>query len=95
MLGRNGTGPMGLGTMTGRGLGSCTGMNTPMQGRKFRNGCGRGFGAGAGVETGAGRGLGFGTNSNYNQTSSKEVLEAQKEQLKNRLDAIAKQLEKF
>ncbi len=32
MPGRDGTGPFGQGSMTGRGLGSCTGVNAPYSG---------------------------------------------------------------
>lgn len=53
MPGRNQTGPMGMGPMTGRGTGICTG-NT---GQGFTNApAGRGFGLGFG----GGRGLGGG-----------------------------------
>jgi hypothetical protein len=77
---RDGTGPMGMGAMTGRGLGVCTGVNAPIYGRGFGRGLGLGFG----------RGFGFGANANYNQTASKEALQAQKEQLQITLDAIDK-----
>jgi hypothetical protein len=80
---RDGTGPMGMGAMTGRGLGVCTGVNAPIYGRGFGRGLGLGFG----------RCFGFGANSNYNQTASKEALQAQKEQLQITLDAIDKRLE--
>ncbi len=86
---RDGTGPMGMGSMTGRGLGACAGVNAPVYGGGFRRGCGRGFGQGFG------RGLGPRTNLNYNynQPAPKEVLQAQKEQLKAALDAIEIQIE--
>jgi hypothetical protein len=80
---RDGTGPMGMGAMTGRGLGVCTGVNAPIYGRGFGRGLGLGFG----------RGFGFGANANYNHTASKEALQAQKEQLQITLDAIDKRLE--
>ncbi|MDD3013595.1 MAG: DUF5320 domain-containing protein [Candidatus Gastranaerophilales bacterium] len=41
----NGTGPMGQGPMTGRGLGNCQGADRGFGFRRFR---GRGFGLGAG-----------------------------------------------
>ena len=44
---RDGTGPMGRGSMTGRGLGVCTGVNAS------------GFGRGMGMGLGLGLGLGF------------------------------------
>ena len=49
MPGRDGTGPMGGGPMTGRGMGYCTGA---AQGAGY----GRGFGAGRGLGMGFGRG---------------------------------------
>jgi len=54
----DGTGPMGQGPMTGRGLGNCTGRGFnpwPMPG-----GYGRGFGTGMGMGRGFGRGRGRG-----------------------------------
>jgi len=55
MPGRDGTGPRGLGSMTGRGLGYCTGVNAPMVGFGYGRGFGRGYGRGFGL--GAGRGI--------------------------------------
>jgi hypothetical protein len=44
MPGRNGTGPLGMGPMTGRGMGYCGHhLRTPWVGRRFW-GCGRGIG---------------------------------------------------
>lgn len=80
MPGKDGTGPMGMGAITGRGLGFCAGVNSPGYSRRIGRCCGRGFGVGA--------------NSNYNnRTVSKEVLQAQKEWLKAELETIDKQLE--
>jgi len=94
---RDGTGPLGMGAMTGRGLGVCTGVNAPIYGGWFGGGCGRGFGRGfgRGLGLGFGRGFGFGAYSiyNYNQVTSKEALQAQREQLKAALDAIDQRLE--
>lgn len=43
MPGRDGTGPVGMGPMTGRGMGYCGHhVHTPWAGRRFW-GCGRGF----------------------------------------------------
>ncbi len=55
MPGRDGTGPMGRGSMTGRGLGVCSGADVGGYGA----GMGRGFGRGlrAGMGCGFGRGL--------------------------------------
>ena len=82
----DGTGPMGAGTMTGRGLGVCTGANAD------------GYGSGRGM--GFGRGLacrrGFCRSFSINETSpktQKELLNEQKTMLQNRLEVIEKQLE--
>ncbi len=50
----NGTGPLGYGPRTGRGLGYCSGYNVP----GYLNPAGRYFGFGRGI--GFGRGLGLG-----------------------------------
>lgn len=58
----DGSGPEGMGSMTGRGAGFCAGFNVP----GFANrgpgarGFGSGFGRGAGFGRGMGYGLGFG-----------------------------------
>ena len=41
---RDGTGPIGAGAATGRGLGLCTGVNAAGYGAGFGFGCRRGFG---------------------------------------------------
>ncbi|WP_147819459.1 DUF5320 domain-containing protein [Salidesulfovibrio onnuriiensis] len=43
MPGRDGTGPMGMGSRTGRGLGVCTGANAPRRGRWVGAGFGMGY----------------------------------------------------
>lgn len=81
---RDGTGPMGLGSMTGRGLGFCTGANAVKYGADLGLGCRRGLGRG------------FGRNFAVDQTSSKtqkELLQEQKDLLQSRLEVIDKQLE--
>lgn len=93
---RDGTGPLGLGSMTGRGLGVCSEVNhAPVYGRGLGLSCGRCFGRSLGRGQGPGfsRGWGFGSKIYNNQLSSKEMLLAQREQIKNVLDAIEKQLE--
>ncbi len=87
---RDGTGPMGAGTMTGRGLGLCTGTNDIKYGTRLGLGfaCRRGYGQGLG--------RGFGRGFAYNQTSTKtqkDLLQEQKDILQNRLEAIDKRLE--
>lgn len=64
----DGTGPMGMGPMTGRGAGYCAGYSVPgnmnpVGGRGFGGGWGRGFGRGRGG--GWGRGRGFWSGWNY------------------------------
>jgi Family of unknown function (DUF5320) len=63
MPGGNGTGPTGMGPMTGRAAGYCAGYSTPgfanqMGGRGF-GGAGGGFGRGGGGGGGRGRRNGF------------------------------------
>ena len=88
---RNGTGPMGAGAMTGRGLGLCTGANAV----KYGAGLGM-MGLGLGLACRRGFGRGFGRGFAFNQTSSKtqkELLNEQKTMLQDRLEVIDKQLE--
>jgi len=51
---------MGQGSRTGRGLGFCSGNNTPGFAKEFGGGMGRGFGFGRGMGRGRGRGRGNG-----------------------------------
>jgi hypothetical protein len=76
------TGPNGQGPMTGRGMGFCSGSNTPgyMNPRSGR-GMGRGFGRG--------RGFGFRQDFVQLQVQPQVITEAQeKEMLKQELEAI-------
>lgn len=85
---RDGTGPMGAGSMTGRDLGLCTGANAVRYGA--------GFGMGLGLAYGRGFGGGFRRGFAVNQTSTKtqkELLQEQKDILQNRLEVIDKQLQ--
>lgn len=77
MPGRDGTGPLGQGAMTGRGLGMCN-SDSPV----YRNGIGRGFN----------RAYNCRRLYCYNQANSKEVLIEQKAILETRLEHINKQL---
>ena len=91
---RDGTGPMGAGAMTGRGLGSCTGANVI----KYGAGLGMGLGIGLACRRGFGRGFArrFSKGLAVDQTSSKtkkELLAERKIMLKDQLEAIDKQLE--
>lgn len=86
MPGRDGTGVMGNGAKSGRGLGNCKGANA------VRNGSGLGLGLGLGL--GYRRGMpNFVADSTVSKTQ-KESLQEQKELLERKLDSISKQLEK-
>jgi hypothetical protein len=63
---RDGTGPMGAGSMTGRGLGSCTNSNA------VKYGVGLGLGLGLGLACRRGFGHGFRRGTAVNQTSFKK-----------------------
>ena len=61
MPGGNGTGPAGMGPMTGRGAGYCAGYSVPGYANPVgRGGMGMGMGMGRGRGGGFGRGRGFG-----------------------------------
>lgn len=84
---RDGTGPIGYGAMTGRGLGPCAGARA-VGNAGFRMGPGLGFRRGFG--------RGFGGNVDVSQISSetqKELLEEQKNVLQEQLEAIDRQLQ--
>src|SRR5690554_1393027 len=85
---RDGTGPLGSGPMTGRGLGPCIDANAAVSGV--------GFGMGLRLACRRGFGRGFGKGFAINQVSSeteKEVLNEQKTILQEQLKAIDEQLE--
>jgi hypothetical protein len=87
---RDGTGPMGVGSMTGRGLGICTGASAVKYGAGLGMGLGLGFACRRGFSRGFGRG--FAGNRTSSKTQ-KELLSRQKTMLQDRLDVIDKQLE--
>ncbi|MFX1493196.1 MAG: DUF5320 domain-containing protein [Promethearchaeota archaeon] len=62
MPGGDRTGPRGLGSMTGRGLGYCAGYDSPGYTRGYGMGLGRGWGRG----WGRGRGIGLGRGWRWN-----------------------------
>lgn len=94
MPGGDGRGPMGRGTMTGRGLGYCSGADAAGYSAGRGSGVGRGFrrGSGRGPGRGPGRGLGRGFAGTAG-FSSKELLREEKQALENRLDLLNKELE--
>jgi len=92
---RDGTGPQGVGAMTGRGLGVCTdGTNVYGRGTGLGLGLGLGLGRGRG-SYGCRRGAGFGgvVVNNTAGITGQEYLAEQKEALEKRLEIINKQLE--
>ncbi|MGJ4851597.1 DUF5320 domain-containing protein [Bacillota bacterium Meth-B3] len=89
MPGRDGTGPVGAGLMTGRGFGVCSG-GAPGYG------AGRGAGLGLGRRGGRGCGRGFGgyvPSDRYGSLTRKEALSEHKKLLEDRLDFVNKQLD--
>ena len=104
----DGTGPMGAGAMTGRGLGSCNSANvaeeradtTRVYGMGRMRGCGRGFARGAGRGMGLGRGRGMGMRfasgnrtSQANPESRKDMLQRQENILQEQLSMVNERLE--
>lgn len=84
---RDGSGPVGQGPLTGRGLGNCTGVQNTAYG----------YGRGLGMRQGAGCGRGFGrfytaAPTPITYASQKDLLTAQQNDLKNRLEIINSQL---
>ncbi len=92
---RDGTGPRGMGAMTGRGLGPCGNRES----RGFRYG--RGSSYGQGIHSGCGRGRGMGRCAYYHgdwehpmsQETEKSFLENQKVIFKERLKSIEEKLD--
>lgn len=78
MPGRDGTGPAGIGPMSGRGLGICSGKNAARYSMGL--GCRRGFGR-------------YIVGNTVIAKSQKELLQEQKELFEKRLEIINKQLE--
>lgn len=96
----DGTGPMGYGPMTGRGLGYCSGSEVPGYATGWGPGFGRGFrcGFGRGFGRGLGRGFGWGFRRGFAGRpaagiSPKELLQREKKMLEERLGLINKDLE--
>lgn len=109
MPGRNGSGPMGLGPMTGRGLGVCSGKNMIRGAAGLgaglmmaRQGFGRrGLHRGAQMAVGLCQRMGLGrrgwrshsTTDASPANTRKELLEEKKALLESRLTSINKQLD--
>ena len=77
----NGTGPQGMGAMTGRGLGPC--------GAGMRRGCGRGFGRGMGFRRG------FVTPVTLTKDEEKKILEANLKDIEVEKEAIQRRLKEM
>lgn len=90
-------GPAGMGPRTGRGMGYCSGYDSPgyMNGRGLARG--RGFSTGFGPGRGAGRGFGRRTYFSYADTGSPYVDEAdllkeEESYLQESLDSVRRRL---
>ena len=81
MPGKDGTGVMGHGPKSGRGLGNCTGANAVRKG------------TGLGLGQGYRRGLPNFEGDPTVAEKQKELLQEQKKLLERKLDSISKQLE--
>lgn len=109
MSGRDGTGPFGIGVMSGRGLGFCSGKNMLRRGAGLgiglllakrslrsqfvRRGAVWGLGICPGLGLGFKRGYASPANDEYGLKSKKELLEDQKAQLENLLAIVNRQIE--
>jgi len=95
------TGSMGQGPRSGRGLGYCSGFDSPGYAKRQGGAMGRGFGFGRGHGRGIGRGKGYGRGwdvqaSPWANTTSKEdeikLLKSQADELKRTQTNIEKRL---
>lgn len=99
----DGTGPMGMGPMTGRGAGFCAGFAAPGYANPIGYGCG--FGRGRGFRrmfnaTGLPRWARYGVqnlNAGYSASDAdeKEFLKRQAKFLENQLEDVKKRLEEL
>jgi len=81
MPNNDGTGPQGMGAMTGRGLGPC--------GNGMRRGCGGGFGRGMGF------GRRFATPVTLTKDEEKKILEADLKDIEVEKEAIQRRLKEM
>jgi len=99
MAGQDGTGPNGMGPMTGRGLGPCG------RGMAFRRGAGMGYGQGFGRGFGRGRkfaGMGWGRGMGYwqlpagfSKEEEKKILEEELQYLEDEMKDIKEYLKEL
>ncbi len=99
MPGRNRTGPLGQGAMSGRGQGDCGGTAAYDQAPAIGRGRGRVMGGGGGgMGRGRGRGMGRGLGRGFGPQEAVDApvgrnqaeLEREIEELKSRLEAVEK-----
>jgi hypothetical protein len=86
MPARDGTGPLGRGSMTGRGLGTCVAS----AGSRFMSGRGRGLGLGLGLGLGCLRYLRNTQRNRFDDTGS--ALEEQEAMLEQALSDVRRQI---
>jgi hypothetical protein len=91
----NQTGPLGLGSMTGRRMGNCNSKAQPET--NFNFGFGRGFRGrnNAGSNAFRNRKNSFGRNFSNPQASNKDLIESEIEQLKKQLSFLENEYEKL
>ena len=91
----NQTGSLGLGSMTGRRMGTCNSNEQSESNSNF--GFGRGFRGrhNAGFNAFCNRKNSFGRNFSYPQTSNKDLIESEIEQLKKQLVFLENEYEKL
>ena len=90
MPGRDGTGPMGVGSMSGKGLGLCIGVDYGMYGENPRFCLGLRLVGGCGCRTGSS--MGPVVNPVLSGMTHKDMPTVQKELLRKRIYIIEKQL---
>ncbi len=97
----DGTGPRGLGPMTGRAAGYCAGYSVPGYMNPYEGRSGLGFGYGRGYGRGFGRGMGRGYGRAYGggfyqppvePKQEMEMLAEEAKALKEQLDSINKRI---
>lgn len=90
MPGLNGTGPMGAGSRTGRGMGRCRPADASYGAANWTGGMGRGMGRGMGFGAGMGRflGRGRGMYPYYANTDVYSNTDEYERYLESELDAI-------
>ncbi len=96
----DGTGPAGLGPMTGRGLGRCAGYSTPGYLKGFGRGWGRGWGRGLGRSWRWRRWIDFGyypwtNNQQLTKEEEKQILDDELKYLQEEMEEIKKRMKEL